>query len=331
VLEWLEKVGDFVASFYWLWILIGALVAVKQPSTFSLVTGQAYTFGLFVIMMSMGLTLTRKDFVKAFKQPAAVAAGCLLQYTVMPLMGFLMARLAGVSAEVAVGMILVSCCPGGAASNVVTHIAKGSVTLSVVLTSCSTLMAAVMTPLLVLLLAGTYVPVSTKAIAADVLQVVLLPVVTGVLLAEVMSPKVRTYVSSAMPSVAVLTSTLLTSSALAQCAPMLHPAHQAAQQALTQTALGVVAMHAFGFLFGYQLSKLMGFSAQTNRTVSIEVGMQSSVMALALASKHFTTVSTQLPCALSAVSMNLMGAGLAFFFRHVAQQETIKKTFQRSK
>jgi BASS family bile acid:Na+ symporter len=236
----------------------------------------------------------------------------------------------------------------------------------VVLTSCSTILACVLTPLLVMLLAGSLVPVNAASMGGDVLKVVLLPVTAGMLLAEVLPATIKRYLSSIMPAAAVLTSTCLTSAALGSCASLIMGSGSTAMQPLlavcrrrcTFSSLSrppdwmrssallslssltaratvawcgqVVLTHAFGFLLGYQLSKRLRFDPETNRTVSIEVGMQSSVMALALAAKHFSDVSSQLPCALSAVVMNVMGAGLAFFFRWRVRQSTLAALRRRT-
>lgn len=319
VIYWIEYLSDIFTSFYWLWILLGALLALQSPLLFSTINGGAYfTAGLFFIMMSMGFTLSREDIVEACQQPKALLAGCFLQYSVMPLVGLACSKLGGLPPPMAVGLILVSCCPGGAASNVVTHVAKGNVPLSVAMTSLSTLLATVLTPTLVLLCAGTYVPVDVSAMAWDVLQLVLFPVGAGWFLSEVVPSSIKAYITPLMPALAVGTSTVLTSAALASTSPILF---SAASVGIASAIAAVTATHLGGFTLGYRLSKLIGFDAKVNRTVSIEVGMQSSVMALTLAAKHFSDFSTQLPCALSAVVMNLLGAGLAGFYRFNYKQK----------
>ncbi|KAK3254082.1 hypothetical protein CYMTET_36690, partial [Cymbomonas tetramitiformis] len=224
VIYWIEHISEIFTSFYWLWILLGALLALHSPLLFSAISGGAYTAGLFFIMMSMGFTLSRDDIMEALRQPKALFAGCFLQYSVMPLVGLACSRLGGLPPPMAVGLILVSCCPGGAASNVVTHVAKGNVPLSVAMTSLSTLLATVLTPTLVLLCAGTYVPVDVSAMAWDVLQLVLFPVGAGWVLSEVVPSSIKAYILPLMPALAVATSTLLTSAALASTAHILFSA-----------------------------------------------------------------------------------------------------------
>eukprot|EP00241_Pyramimonas_parkeae_P005871 CAMPEP_0114232280 /NCGR_PEP_ID=MMETSP0058-20121206/4519_1 /TAXON_ID=36894 /ORGANISM="Pyramimonas parkeae, CCMP726" /LENGTH=402 /DNA_ID=CAMNT_0001343737 /DNA_START=184 /DNA_END=1392 /DNA_ORIENTATION=+ len=305
-LDWLETLSNGVAGLYWLWISIGAVLALTTPAVFSGVTREMFPVGLFFVLASMGFTLTRQDFVDTWRMPGAVLAGVGLQYTVMPLIGWSVARLLGLETSVAAGLMLVSCCPGGAASNVVTHVARGNVALSVVLTTCSTLASVLMTPALLWATAGSLVPLNAGALAWDVVKLVLAPVMVGVALAECV-PKgpPRECLIRVMPPVSVLTSAVLASSAFASCAPLLTSSHT---RALALAVAAVAATHAGGFLFGYQLSRLLGFEPSINRTVSVEVGMQNSVMALTLAVNHFPELSTQVPCAVSAVVMNIMGA-----------------------
>lgn len=158
----MRRLLELVANAFPLWVLLAAGVAVVQPASFSWLNDGAVVWALAVIMLGMGLTLSLDDFVRVSSRPLAVLAGFVAQFLIMPLAGWGVATALGLAPPLAVGLILVSCCPGGTASNVVTYIARADVALSVVMTACSTLAAVVLTPLLTRLLAGQLVEVGMQ-------------------------------------------------------------------------------------------------------------------------------------------------------------------------
>jgi BASS family bile acid:Na+ symporter len=207
-----------------------------------------------------------------------------------------------------VGLILVSCCPGGTASNVVTYMARANVALSVLMTMCSTFGAVLMTPLLTKWLAGTYVPVDAWKLFLDTVQVVLLPVLFGLMLHHA-APGVVKRVLPAAPLVSVLAITLIVSSIVGQNAAAIK--HSGAR-----LLLAVFLLHAGGFLLGYLFSAVLKFDRITNRTVSIEVGMQNSGLGVALAQNNFPSLpAAPVPCAISSVFHSVIGSLLAGIWR----------------
>ncbi|CAH2058787.1 unnamed protein product [Thlaspi arvense] len=211
------------------------------------------------------------------------------------------------SAPLATGLILVSCCPGGQASNVATYISKGNVALSVLMTTCSTIGAIIMTPLLTKLLAGQLVPVDAAGLAVSTFQVVLVPTIVGVLANEFF-PKFTSKIITVTPLIGVILTTLLCASPIGQVAEVLKT--QGAQ-----LILPVALLHAAAFAIGYWISKF-SFGESTSRTISIECGMQSSALGFLLAQKHFTNPLVAVPSAVSVVCMALGGSGLAVFWRN---------------
>jgi BASS family bile acid:Na+ symporter len=140
-------------------VAAGAVLGLAAPGTVSWFRGDAVTYALAVTMLGMGITLDFKDFKGVLSTPWKILMGVSLQYTIMPTLAFLVGKLFLSNSSLAAGLILVGCCPGGTASNVVTYLAGASVPLSVVLTTVSTFMATIMTPMLTQQLAGTIVPV----------------------------------------------------------------------------------------------------------------------------------------------------------------------------
>ncbi|KAL5567347.1 hypothetical protein UlMin_030511 [Ulmus minor] len=331
-----ENVLSTAASLYPLYITFGGVLACLKPSSFAwfVKTGPtSYSLSLGLIMLAMGITLELKDLISLFwKRPFSILFGCLAQYTIMPAFGAIISRILGLSPSLSVGLILLSCCPGGTASNVVTLIAQGDVPLSIVMTGCTTLGAVFLTPLLTKILAGTYVPVDALKLSLSTLQVVVAPILLG------------SYVQSAFPSAvkimtpfaplfAVLASSLLAcsvfseniirlkssviSAPLASDASLLNRVQAILTGELRVVILSVMLLHFFGFFVGYISAAIAGFKERQRRAISIEVGMQNSSLGVVLATSHFASPMVALPAAMSAVIMNVMGSSLGFFWRYV--------------
>jgi BASS family bile acid:Na+ symporter len=289
------------------WVVACSAAALVQPAWFTWFTGPAIVWGLAVIMLGMGLTLTVDDFRAIGRMPRAVAIGFAAQYTIMPLLGWSLGRLFELETPYAVGLILVACCPGGTASNVVTYLARANVALSVVMTMCSTLAAVFMTPLLTSALAGTLVRVDAWGLFASTLQVVVLPVMLGVWLNR-LAPRAVRQAQLILPLVSVLVIALI-------CASIIGGSAAAVKGAAGRLLGAVFALHAGGFLLGYAAARLLGFDLTVARTISIEVGMQNSGLGVVLARRHFADPLTAVPCAISSVFHSVIGSLLAGWWR----------------
>ena len=270
--------------------------------------GAGTSYALGVIMFGMGLTLTPPDFVLVVRRPLPVLAGVAAQFVIMPLLAWLLARGLGLDAALATGVILVGCAPGGTSSNVISYLARGDVALSVTMTSISTLLAPVMTPLLTGWLAGQYLPVDAASMALSIVEMVLVPVVGG-LVVRALLPRAVERVLPAMPWVSVA----------GICYVVLAVVSVSADTILSAgpLVLLVVAAHnCLGYLLGYLVGRVVGRDERVARTISIEVGMQNSGLAAALAAHHFAALpGAALPGAVFSTWHNLSGAVLAVFYR----------------
>ncbi|KAL1373063.1 hypothetical protein HN51_003077 [Arachis hypogaea] len=302
-----EKVIETLTTLFPVWVILGAIVGIYKPAAVTWLETDLFTLGLGFLMLSMGLTLTFEDFRRCLRNPWTVGVGFLAQYLIKPMLGFGIAMTLKLSAPLATGLILVSCCPGGQASNVATYISKGNVALSVLMTTCSTIGAIIMTPLLTKLLAGQLVPVDAAGLAISTFQVVLVPTIVGVLANEYF-PKFTAKIITVMPLIGVILTTLLCASPIGQVSEVLKT--QGAQ-----LILPVVFLHAAAFALGYWVSKI-SFGESTSRTISIECGMQSSALGFLLAQKHFSNPLVAVPSAVSVVCMALGGSALAVYWRN---------------
>ncbi len=291
-----------------LWTLLGVLLALPFPGLFTWLQGPLIVLALGLIMLGMGLELQLADFRRVLRRPGPAALGVLAQFAVMPTLAALVAWLLRLEPPLAVGLILVGCCPGGTASNVVSLIARADVALSVVMTTCSTLAAVLLTPLLTGLLAGRYVPVDGWKLLLDVLQVVLLPVAMGLLLRRG-TPGLARRIAPVMPPLAVLAIVLIVASIVGS-------QRQALLAEGPLLLLAALLLHGGGFLLGWLIPALARQPQAVRRTVSIEVGMQNSGLAVVLARSGFAASPlTALPGAISAVVHAVLGSLLAGWWR----------------
>ncbi|KAK1374228.1 putative sodium/metabolite cotransporter BASS2, chloroplastic [Heracleum sosnowskyi] len=331
--KWGKMVSD-AASLYPIYVTLGGVVAYVRPSTFYWFVEKAptsYSLGLGLIMLSMGLTLELQDLINLFLQNSfAIIFGCLAQYTIMPVLGLVISKILRLSPSLSAGLILLSCCPGGTASNVVTLIAQGDVALSIVMTVCTTLGAVLLTPTLTKILVGTYVPVDALKLSISTLQVVVLPILLGSYM-QSKFPKAVKRVTPFSPLFTVLAASLLACSVFAEnfvhlkssmagaslssdLSPLLHSKAILSSE-LGVTVLAVLLLHFAGFFVGYIAASVAGFRETQRRAISIEVGMQNSSLGVVLATAHFSSSMVALPPAISAVIMNIMGSSLGYFWR----------------
>ncbi|GFQ06419.1 probable sodium/metabolite cotransporter bass1 chloroplastic [Phtheirospermum japonicum] len=312
--SWIEAAGEAISTAFPVWVALGCLLGLLRPSSFSWVQPKWTVMGITLTMLGMGMTLTFDDLRGALAMPKELFAGFFLQYSVMPLSGYFVSKLLNLPSHYAAGLILVGCCPGGTASNIVTYIARGNVALSVLMTAASTLSAVVMTPFLTAKLAGQYVAVDAAGLFMSTLQVVLLPVLAGAFLNQYFKRGVR-IVGPLMPPIAVATVAVLCGNAIAQSS-------SAILMSGRLVVLAVALLHASGFFFGYVLSRMLGIDVSSSRTISIEVGMQNSVLGVVLATQHFGDPLTAVPCAVSSVCHSIFGSALAGIWRRSIPEKT---------
>jgi BASS family bile acid:Na+ symporter len=311
----MARLLNLLTNLFPLWVVAAGALAMVFPEWFRWFTGPWITWGLAVIMLGMGITLTYEDFRRVARRPAAVAVGFAAQYLIMPLLGWLIARAFKLEPALAVGLILVACCPGGTASNVVTFIARADVALSVLMTMCSTLAAVVMTPLLTKLLAGAYVPVDLWGLLWSTVQVVIAPVVAGVLLNHYL-PRAVAAVTPVAPLVSVIVIALI-------CGSIIGSNVAALKEAAVALFTAVALLHVGGFGLGYGFAALFDRDRRVRQTISIEVGMQNSGLGAVLARNHFPAlVLAPLPAAISATLHSIIGSLLAAWWRREARTIT---------
>ncbi len=269
-----------------------------------------------LILFGMGMTLTFDDFRRVLKMPKAVVIGFSLQYTIMPIVGFLCARVFGLEAEVATGLILIGSCPGGVASNVIAYLAKANVPLSVTMTACSTLLSPLMTPLAMKLLAGTFVPIAFFPMFISILKMIILPLVLGLLIHRYL-PLVAEKLVKVLPFLAMLSICIIIAVTIAL-----------SRDDLLKVGLMLfgasVCHNALGYLFGYNAARLCKLSTRDCRTVALEVGIQNGGMATGLAFNVLESVKAAMASATFGPWSAITSSVLASFWSKKQPQDEEK-------
>ncbi|KAK4526248.1 hypothetical protein GAYE_SCF22MG4162 [Galdieria yellowstonensis] len=282
------SLATLLTNLFPLWTLLVAVVALKRPTTFTWLSTPYFTFTLSVLMLSMGITLSPRDFKRIMKRPGIVILQFCSCYFLVPLLAYVLGRLFKLPSDILAGLVLVGSVNGGQASNLCTYIAKGNVALSVIMTTATTLGAIVMTPLRSKFVLGTVVQVDALGIAWSTIQVVLVPIALVI---------------------GVAATCLVVGSAVAQCNSLILSAGISLQ-------IPIFLLHLIGGICGYVLPYILGYNEVVCRTVAIETAMKSSAFGFVLACLHFAAYRVRVPCAISVVWMSLVGSGLAVFWRY---------------
>lgn len=303
----MKAICDFISKWMALLVLLVAGLALLKPDTFAFIDTWYINPILGLIMFGMGLTLSLQDFRIVFSNPKDVLTGCLAQFTVMPLLAWLLAKAFALPDELALGVMLVGCCPGGTSSNVITYLAKGDLALSVGMTANSTVLAPLLTPLLVWLLAGTMVDVDTFGMLMSILYVVIAPIAGG-LICQRYLPKLTEKIVPYLPAFSTL---------MIMMVVLIVVSHNAAKLLTGGLLIVLVVMlhNLLGYAIGYLIGRLLKLSKPKRVAISVEVGMQNSGLASSLAVLHFASYPlATIPGAVFSVWHNISGALMAKWY-----------------
>ncbi|WP_336941109.1 bile acid:sodium symporter family protein [Acinetobacter pittii] len=297
---------QFIQKTFALWVIVFAALALWQPELF--VWLKAYIpWILGIIMLGMGMTMTVDDFKGVLQSPKAVLIGVVAQFVVMPGLAYVLCKLFNLPPEIAVGVILVGCCPGGTASNVITYMAKGNVALSVACTSVSTLLAPVLTPAIFYLLASQWLKIDAASMFISILQVVLLPIVIGLILRIWLKRQVESYIQ-VMPLVSVI-------AIVAIVAAIIGGSKAAILQSGLLILVVVILHNGLGYLLGFTAARFFKLPYADSKAIAVEVGMQNSGLGVALAAVHFAASPiTAVPSAIFSLWHNISGPALATYW-----------------
>lgn len=310
----MKRILNWFINLYAIWIVLSFVIGFYRPEVFMWFThGNWMTAAMTLVMLGMGLTLNVSDFKELIRMPRTVILGAASQYTIMPLFGWLISIVMGLPTEFAVGLILVACCPGGTASNMIAYIGRANVALSIVMTSVSTILGIVMTPILCKFLAGQLVPVDALGMILSVVEIVLLPVSLGVFI-NYKFPGFTRHLGQTGPVVSTWAIVFISGGIIA-------PAVVESREMLIQYAgtlsLAALLLHSFGFGLGYLFARVCGYDSRIAKTVSGETGMQNGGLAAVLAKNNFPSLMPLIavPSVFCSVMQTIIGGVLATFWR----------------
>ena len=303
----MKKLCHYISKYMAVLVLVCAVLSLLFPAVLQPIPTKTINYLLGVVMFGMGLALNLHDFQVVFSRPKDIIIGCLAQYTVMPFLAWGLAKVFQLDEALALGVVLVGCCPGGTASNVITYLAKGDLALSVGMTGVSTVLAPLLTPLLTWALAGKSIQVDVTGMLLSILWVVILPIVLGLIIKSLW-PKFTEKAMDYLPA--------FSSVAIAFTVSIVISANASKLLASGFLIILVVMCHnLFGLGLGYLIGRLLGMSEPKKRAVSIEVGMQNSGLASSLATLHFAAYPmATIPGAIFSVWHNISGAIVAWLY-----------------
>ncbi len=306
-MNFIIRASSFVGRTFAVWVLVFASLGFFLPTIFSLFAPYIVIL-LGIIMFGMGLTISPSDFAEVTKRPFEVLIGVLSQFIIMPIIAFALTKIFQLPPEIAAGVILVGCCPGGTSSNVMTYLAKGDVALSVACTSVTTLLAPIVTPFLVWMFASQYLPVDAMSMFLSIVKIILLPLAAGAIVQKFFPNIVKT-ATPLLPLVSVTGIILIVAAVVAVN-------NEKIATSGLMIFLIVVLHNGLGYLLGYFAAQASGMSVAKRKAISIEVGMQNSGLGAALASAHFSPLAA-VPSAVFSVWHNISGALLANYLANI--------------
>lgn len=321
MLQILKTISNVLSNRASMFVIATAIVTFFFPQLFAWVKGNTQTVILGIIMLTMGLTLTPNDFKMLAKRPVDILIGMIAQFTIMPLIAFSLAwaftkipYLEPYSTAITIGIVLVGCCPGGVSSNIMSFLCKGDVAYSVGMTCASTLLAPIMTPMLVLWLAGAKVDVDAIGMFKQILIVTIIPIAIGFMMNLWLGHKtVFKDFQACMPGVSVTCLACIVGGVITT---VHDPLVENGLMLFLFTFAIVFCHNCSGYLLGYLAGSLFGFSTAKKRTISIEVGMQNAGLGTNLATTFFVATNplAVVPCAISCAWHSISGTILANIF-----------------
>ena len=290
-----------------LWIILFSFSALLRPEFFTWFSGNLITLGLGIIMLGMGLTLKISDFKILFKNPRWTIIGVFTQFSVMPILGWAITKIFELPDFFAVGLILVSCCPGGTASNVIAYLSNLNVAFSVTMTFISTVTGVILTPILITSISGELINVDLKGLLLSATKVVLLPVFIGLIVSkyfQTFTKKIVVY----CPSVAVIFIVLIVASIIGE-------GKEVILQSGINLLISIMILHLLGFIIGFVISFIFLGDKKLSKTICIEIGMQNSGLGVVLAKENYVNPLTAIPSAISSLVHSIYGSIFVAIFK----------------
>lgn len=304
----LKEISKLFEKYMLIVIIIVALISFISPNSFNWVDVNYVNYFLMILMFSMGLTIEFDDFVVVFKKPKYIGIGIIAQFTLMPILAFIIGSLLNLEIGLLVGLVLVGTCPGGTASNVITYLSGGDTALSIGMTTVNTILATVLTPLISFIILKTTVDVDILSLFISIVQIVIIPLVLGFIINRYFKRFVEK-VRDILPTIAIISIAIIVILVIS------HTADKLLTMGLI-VLVAVIALNLLGHICGFALGKILGFPLDKIKTIAIELAMQNSGLATALATTSFPTLTmATVPGAMYSIWQNLFGTVVAYIFK----------------
>jgi BASS family bile acid:Na+ symporter len=307
---------------YTMMVIAAVIAAMFYPQYFITVgdfrLDRMITPLLQIIMFGMGTAMSAQDFIGIIRMPKGVIVGTLNHFTIMPLLGFTLANIFDFPPEIAAGVILIGCSPCGMASNVISYLARANLALSITLTTVSTFLAPILTPLLMKLLAGQFIEIDVVKMIWDITKIVILPVGAGLLFNHLLKGKVK-WLDEAMP--------LLSMTGIGFIILIITAAGRGSLLEIGIALIVSSLIHnTAGYFLGYWSARLFRMQEQDCRTIAIEVGMQNGGLASGIAREMGKLATVGLAPAIFGPLMNITGSMLATWWRgRLIEDDEVRK------
>ena len=306
----MRKISELIGKYMAVIMLVVAALALFVPKSCLWIQTAWINYLLMIVMFGMGLTLKPEDFLMVFRHPKDILLGCVAQFTIMPLLAFVLGKALGLDVGLLAGVILVGTCPGGTSSNVITYLSKGDVALSVGMTSVNTLLAPVLTPAITWMLLRTSVSVDVLSLFLSIIKVVIIPITLGFIINRLWGDYTAKLIDS-LPMVSVMAIALIVAAVVS------HNAERILETGVI-TFVVVILHNLLGYVAGYLLGSVLKLPLSKKKAISIEIGMQNSGLATSLAGTAFPNLAmATVPGAIFSVWHNISGAILANILQRV--------------
>lgn len=312
----LKTIGAFFGKYMAVIVLVVAALALFLPKTCLWIQTSWINYLLMIVMFGMGLTLRPEDFKIVFQHPKNIILGCIAQFTIMPLLAFLLGNMFSLETGLLAGVMLVGICPGGTSSNVITYLSKGDVALSVGMTTINTLLAPILTPAITWLALRTSVSVDIMSMFLSIIKVIIIPIAAGFIINRYWG-EYTDKISEILPAISVIAIALIVGAVIS------HNAQSILATGIVVFAI-VILLNLLGYVLGFLLGTIFGLSLPQKKALSIEIGMQNSGLATSLAGTAFPNLSmATVPGAIFSVWHNISGAILANIYLKLTPKESI--------
>lgn len=315
----MNKIAKLISKYFGVIIIVFMILGFITPGMFKWVTSKLFgqsviNYLLGLIMFGMGMTLSLKDFKLVLERPFQILLGTLTQFTIMPLLGFFLAKIFGLEQALLVGIVLVGTCPGGTSSNVISYMAGGDVAYSVTMTTVSTLLAPILTPAITYFLVKQSVSFDPIGMFINIVQVVILPIAAGIIIKTIIKEKAEV-ANDFTPALSTIAIACIVGGVIGANVDNI-------LSSLGLILVVVILHNGLGYLLGYSVGKLFKLGKKKSITLSVEVGMQNSGLAASLAASQFAAMPmAAVPAALFSAWHNISGAILVWVVRMIESKK----------